>query len=121
MVVKVDEENLKQGLLGLVVAVVEILQEALEIQSIKRIESGALDEKEIERLGRALLDLDEAIENIKEDNNLEKIVESIIDGLDEVVDDTLDKFINPDRWVEMHGHEQSKNGKVPVLNRQGQH
>ena len=42
MVIKVDEDNLKQGLLGLVVALVEIIKEALERQALRRIETGRL-------------------------------------------------------------------------------
>ncbi len=100
MAVKVDENNLKQGLLGLVVALVEILQDLLERQAIRRIEGGRLDDEEIERLGKALIDLDEALETIKEDNDLGEIVDSIVCGLDDVADDLLDRFINPERWIE---------------------
>jgi len=100
MAVKVDENNLKQGLLGLVVALVEILQDLLERQAIRRIEGGRLDDEEIERLGKALIDLDEALEKIKEDNGLGEIVDSIVGGLDDVADDLLDHLINPERWIE---------------------
>jgi len=101
MPVNVDEDNLKQGLLGLVVALVEIIQEVLERQALRRIEGGRLDDAEIERLGAALSDLNEALDNIKKDNDLEEAVESVRDGLDQVADEVLDKFINIERWEEV--------------------
>lgn len=100
MALEVDENNLKQGLLGLVVALVEIIQDLVERQAIRRIEGGRLDEDEIERLGKALIDLDEAIEKIKQDNDLEDVVKSVIGSLDDVADDLLNKLFNPESWAE---------------------
>lgn len=79
---------------------VEIIQELLERQALRRIEAGRLNDQEIERLGEALADLSEALDNIKEDNDLEEAVKSVRDGLDQVADELIDKFINPTRWVE---------------------
>lgn len=100
MVVDIDEDNLKQGLLGLVVALVEIIQEVLERQALRRIEGGRLSDQEMERLGEALSDLNEALDNIKKDNDLEDAVKSVRDGLDQVADEVIDKFLNPERWAE---------------------
>ena len=46
MTIKVDSDNLKEGLLGLVIALVEILKEVLEKQAIYRFESNSLREEE---------------------------------------------------------------------------
>jgi hypothetical protein len=100
MPVKIDEDNLKQGLLGLVVALVEIIQEVLERQALRRIEGGRLNDAEIERLGMALSDMNEALDNIKKDNDLEDAVKSVRGGLDQVADEVIDKFLNPGRWEE---------------------
>jgi formylmethanofuran:tetrahydromethanopterin formyltransferase len=94
MVIKVDEGNLKQGLLGLVVALAEIIEEALERQALRRIESGRLTAEEEARLSEALADLDEALNDIKKENDLQDVVDSVIDGLSEVTD----VFLNPERW-----------------------
>lgn len=94
MVIKVDEGNLKQGLLGLVVALVEVIEEALERQALRRIESGRLTAEEEARLSEALADLDEALKRIKKENGIEDVVDSVIDGLSEVAD----VFLNPERW-----------------------
>ncbi|MCZ7381208.1 MAG: gas vesicle protein K [Candidatus Methanoperedens sp.] len=92
MPVNIDEGNLKQGLMGLVVALVEIIQEVLERQAIRRMEGGRLSEQEIERLGAALSDLKEALTNIKKDNDLEDAVNSIREDLDDVAGEMVDKF-----------------------------
>ena len=98
MPVKIDEGNLKQGLLGLVVALVEIIQEVLERQAMRRMEGGRLSDQEIERLGMALSDLKEALDNIKKDNDLEEAVKSVRDGLDQVADDMIGSLLNTERW-----------------------
>ena len=98
MPIDIDENNLKHGVLGLVLALVEIIQDALRLQAFKRMEGGSLTEEEMERLGEALMDLDTAIEGIKEEQGITESVKSVRDGLDSIVDDVLDRIINPERW-----------------------
>ncbi|HCJ79548.1 MAG TPA: gas vesicle protein K [Desulfotomaculum sp.] len=100
MFLDVKEDNLKHGLLGLVMALVEIIRDTLQIQAIKRIESGILTEEESERLGEALMDLDIAIEEIKGEQGITESVKAVRDGLDEIVDDVIDRMVNPERWRE---------------------
>jgi len=99
MPVNIDEDNLKQGLLGLVVGLVEIIQEVLERQALRRIDGGRLSDPEIERLGLALSDLSEALDKIKKDNDLEDAVNQVRCGLDQVADEVVHKFLNPNRWA----------------------
>ena len=98
MVLKIDEDNLKHGVLGLVMGIVEVIRDALQIQALKRMESGILSEEEINRVGEALMELDIAIEEIKKEQGITESVKGVRDGLDEVVDDVLDRMINPERW-----------------------
>ncbi|MFC8800762.1 gas vesicle protein K [Promicromonospora sp. NPDC057138] len=98
MTLRVDESSLKNGLLTLVVTLVEVIQEALEGQAVRRLESGDLTEEEQERLGQALLDLDDALEAIKADHGLTASVADLRRGLDDVVDDLVDKLVDPARW-----------------------
>jgi hypothetical protein len=100
MGIKIDETNLKQGLLGLVVALVEVITDTLKIQALKRMESGILSDEECERLGIAMMDLDLALEGIKTENGLAESVQSFRDGLDKLVDDVVDKIANPAKWEE---------------------
>jgi len=100
MPIDIDEKNLKHGVLGLVVALVEIIKDALRLQALKRMEGGSLTEEEMERLGEALMDLDTAIEEMKKEQGITESVKSVRDGLDNIVDELLDKMINPERWEE---------------------
>lgn len=99
-IVDLDEDNFKHGILGLVIALVEIIRDALKLQAFKRMEGGSLTEEEIDRLGRALSDLDVALDEIKEEHGIADTVQSVRDGLDDIVDEVLDKMINPERWAE---------------------
>ncbi|NQT73933.1 MAG: gas vesicle protein K [Chloroflexi bacterium] len=105
MVVDIDEKSLKHGVLGLVIALVEIIKDALNLQAMKRMEGGSLTEEEVERLGEALMELDLAIEELKEEQGIMESVKSVRDGLDEMVDDVLDRIINPGRWPESEDQE----------------
>jgi hypothetical protein len=87
------ENNLKKGVLGLVMALVEIITDVLRIQATKRIEVGSLDDEEIERLGLALMELDRAVEDIKVTNGIADEVHSVRVGLDNLVDDVISRMI----------------------------
>ena len=84
MNVKINEDNPGNGLLGLVIAVVEVIVDTLKLQAVRRMESGKLTEDEIERLGTALMKLDETLGELKESNNITEAVERIKNQLDDV-------------------------------------
>ena len=100
MPINIDEDNLKSGLLGLVVALVEVIQAVLEREALRRMESGRLKEEEIDRLGMGLMELDEALDRIKEENDIEDIVNKVRSDLDRVAEESLGLIINPERWEE---------------------
>lgn len=100
MALDINEDNLKHGLLGLVMALVEVIRDALKHQARKRMKSGLLTGEEMENLGSALLELDIAIEEIKEEQGITESVKGVRDGLDEIVDSVVDRLINPERWEE---------------------
>ena len=100
MPIDIDEGNLKHGVLGLVIALVEIIRDALKLQALRRMEGGSITAEETERLGRALKELDVVIEQIKEEQGITEAVRSVRVGLDDVVDELLDQMINPERWAE---------------------
>jgi len=100
MPLDIDEGNLKHGVLGLVMALVEVIRDALKHQAYRRMESGSLTDEEVERLGQALMDLDIAIEEIKEEQGIAESVKAVRDGLDSIVDDIVNRLINPERWGE---------------------
>jgi len=100
MAINIDEKNLKHGVLGLVIALVEVIRDTLKIQALKRMEGGSLSEEECERLGKALLELDIALEEIKVEQGISESVQAVRDGLDDIVDGVIDNIINPERWQE---------------------
>lgn len=93
--IDVDSENLKDGLLGLVIALVEVIRDALKLQAVRRMDSGRLTDQQIEKLGKALTQLDEALEDIKEDQDISESVDSTRDGLNDLVAEA----VNPERWA----------------------
>lgn len=107
MLIDIDEKDLKHGLLGLVIALVEIIKEALELQAIRRMEGSGLTEAEVERLGEALMDLGSAIEQMKADQGVAESVKAVRDGLDNVVNEVIDSFLSPNGWLEQQRTERS--------------
>ena len=104
MPIEIDERDLKSGLLGIVVALVEVIQEVLEREAIRRMESGRLSENEIERLGNGLMELDAALKHIKRENGIEGLVKSVRSDLDKLVEETIDVMANPERWEQEKVH-----------------
>jgi hypothetical protein len=68
----IDPENVKNGLGQLVLTLVKLLNELLERQAIRRMESGYLCNDEIERLGFTLMRQAEEIERLRELFGLEE-------------------------------------------------
>ncbi len=97
MTIEIDSQSVKHGVLGLVVALVEIVRDALKLQALHRVEAGSLTEEEMERLGKALMDIDLAIESLKEEQGVVEAVKSVRDGLDQLVEDVLERMTNPQR------------------------
>ena len=99
MSIKVDEDNWRKAILGLVMALAEIIRDAIQIQGMKRIEKGSLTDEEIERFGTALMELNDALEQIKKEQDIVSVVKQVRAGLDDVADDAVNKIANPERWA----------------------
>ena len=63
---ELDTDGLRNGLGQLVLTLVRLLHELLEKQAIRRMESGSLDEIEIDRLGTVLMRQAEEIDRLRE-------------------------------------------------------
>lgn len=87
--VEIREDDLKSGLLGLVMALVEIIQEVLADAALKRVEGGRLSDDEVERLGDAMAAIEEAIAEIKIELGVEQVTQDIRDQLDSLVNDLV--------------------------------
>jgi hypothetical protein len=60
-----DENNIEAGVAKLVLTLVEFIRQVLEHQAIRRMEGGSLSDAEVERLGLALMRLQEKLEELK--------------------------------------------------------
>jgi Gas vesicle protein K len=65
-----DREDVARGLAQLVLTVIELLRQLMERQAIRRVEGGGLSDEQIERLGQALIALEQRMEELKDDFGL---------------------------------------------------
>jgi hypothetical protein len=63
--VKADPENVERGLAQLVLTLIELLRQLMERQAIRRVEAGGLSDEQVERLGQALLALEQRMGELK--------------------------------------------------------
>jgi hypothetical protein len=62
--IDVDPDDVERSLAGLVLTLVEFLRQVLERQAIRRMEGGTLTDDEVERVGLALMRLEEKVGEI---------------------------------------------------------
>jgi hypothetical protein len=62
--VNIDTEGVEQGLAQLVLTLIEFLRQVLERQAVRRMEGGSLSDEEVERVGLALMKLEEKIHEL---------------------------------------------------------
>ena len=65
-------EDIEAGVGKLVLTLVELIRQVLEHQAVRRMEGGHLEEDEMERLGLALMRLEERLDDIREAFGIEK-------------------------------------------------
>lgn len=61
-----NADDIESGVATLVLTLVEFIRQVLEHQAIRRMEGGSLDDEEVERLGLALMRLQERLDEIKD-------------------------------------------------------
>jgi len=66
-----EPERVEKGLAQLVLTVVELLRQVMERQALRRIEGGTLDEDQVERLGVALMLLEQRMDELKDEFELD--------------------------------------------------
>lgn len=62
--IDVDPDGVEQGLAKLVLTLIELLRQLLERQAVRRMEGGTLSDDEIERMGLALMRLEEKLHEL---------------------------------------------------------
>src|SRR5215213_7729735 len=63
--ISADPEIVENGLAKLVLSIVELVRRLLERQALRRMDAGNLSDEEIERLGNALMKLEEKMGELK--------------------------------------------------------
>ena len=66
MRIEADRDDLARGLGQLVLTLIELVRQLMERQAIRRVEAGGLSDDEIERLGRGLMELEERMDQLKD-------------------------------------------------------
>ena len=69
--ISADPEIVENGLARLVLSIIELIRRLLEKQALRRMDAGNLTEEEIERLGAALMKLEEKMAELKKVFGLE--------------------------------------------------
>jgi hypothetical protein len=64
--VEAEREDISRGLAQLVLTLIELLRQLMEGQAIRRVEAGGLSDEQIERLGQALIALEQRMGELKE-------------------------------------------------------
>ena len=70
--IDLDPADIERGLAGLVLTLVEFLRQVLERQAIRRMEGGSLSDDEVERVGLALMRLEQKIGEIAKQFGLDE-------------------------------------------------
>ena len=68
--IDVDPDGVEQGLAKLVLTLIEFLRQLLERQAVRRMEGGSLSDEEVERMGMALMRLEEKVHALAGQFNL---------------------------------------------------
>lgn len=64
--INIDPEKIENGLAKLVLTLVELIRKLLEKQAIRRIEGGSLSDEEVEKIGEALMKLEDKVQELKD-------------------------------------------------------
>jgi len=70
MRVETDPDDVARGLAQLVLTLIELLRQLMERQAVRRVEAGGLSDEQVERLGQALMALEERMAELKEEFGL---------------------------------------------------
>jgi hypothetical protein len=70
--IDIDPDDVERSLAGLVLGLVELLRQVLERQAVRRMEGGTLSDDEIERVGLALMKLEQRVRELADQFGLKE-------------------------------------------------
>ncbi len=112
--VAVDGDDAASGLVALVVAIVEILVEALEREAVRRMDGDALTDEEVERLGRQLATIEAELDRLATQEGVEDDVRRLRRQLDDAVTEGLYRIAETD---DVRSREEVQSGRDGVDSR----
>jgi gas vesicle protein GvpK len=65
-----DADSVKRDLLRLVLTIIELVRQLMEKQALRRVDAGDLSDEQIEALGAGLMQLEEAMRELREQHGL---------------------------------------------------
>lgn len=89
--IDLDGEDAADGLIALVVAVIELLVETMEREAVRRMASGQLTDDEVERLGTRFAAIEAELDRLKADAEVERDVADVRAQLNGLVDDAVSR------------------------------
>lgn len=63
--IELEPGKIEQGMVKLVLAIVELLRQVMEKQAMRRIDAGGLGDDEVDRLGVSFMQLDSTIKGLQ--------------------------------------------------------
>lgn len=64
--INLDPKNVEKGLAKLVLTLVELIRKLLEKQALTRVQGGSLSAEEVENIGKALMKLENKMQELKQ-------------------------------------------------------
>lgn len=87
--IDLDGEDAADGLIALVVAVIELLVETMEREAVRRMSSGQLTDDEVEKLGTRFAAIEAELDRLKADAGVEQDVDEFRAQLHGLVDEAV--------------------------------
>jgi hypothetical protein len=70
--IEADREDVARGLAQLVMTLIELVRQLMERQALHRVEAGGLRDEQVERLGQALMALEQRMDELRDEFGLEQ-------------------------------------------------
>jgi hypothetical protein len=70
--IEAEREDVARGLAQLVMTLIELVRQLMERQALHRVEAGGLSDEQVERLGQALMALEQRMDELRDEFGLEQ-------------------------------------------------
>jgi hypothetical protein len=70
--IEAEREDVARGLAQLIMTLIELVRQLMERQALHRVEAGGLTDEQVERLGQALMALEQRMDELRDEFGLEQ-------------------------------------------------